>query len=194
MARADEILSFWFGQLQDSEQHYDEQRRLWFASDPAIDQDIKDRFFTDYQQAADNKLAHWQNTPRTALALILLYDQFPRNMFRGDPRAFATDQLARAVTFQVLNTTGDTQLQTIERMFIYMPLMHSEDLDHQRQSVELFQHLARVQPYLQGVVSYAVRHREIIERFGRFPHRNVVLGRPSTPEELDFLSQPGSPF
>jgi uncharacterized protein (DUF924 family) len=115
-------------------------------------------------------------------------------MFRGEPRAFATDQLAQAVTFQVLNTAGDTQLQPIERMFVYMPLMHSEDLDHQHLSVELFQQLARVQPYLQGVVSYASRHLAIIERFGRFPHRNVVLDRPSTPEAIEFLSQSGSSF
>ncbi len=194
MADANEILSFWFGQLQDNAQYYDERSRLWFAGDPTTDQAIKDRFFTDYLQAAENKLAHWQETPRTALALILLYDQFPRNMFRGDPRAFATDHLAQAVTFHVLNTASDTQLQPIERTFVYMPLMHSEDLDHQRRSVELFQHLARVQPYLQGVVLYAVKHLEIIERFGRFPHRNAVLGRPSTPEEIDFLSQPGSSF
>src|SRR5215470_3628197 len=128
LADANEILSFWFSQLQDNAQYYDERRRLWFGANPATDQAIKDRFFTDYQRAAENKLAYWQETPRTALALILLYDQFPRNMFRGDPRAFATDRLAQAVTFHLLNTAGDTQLQPIERMFVYMPLMHSEDL------------------------------------------------------------------
>ncbi len=193
MSRADEILSFWFGQLHDNEQYYDERRRLWFASDAAIDETIKARFLKDYEQAVSQQPTDWRTTPRTALALILLYDQFPRNMFRGDPRAFATDALAREVTQSLLDTSGDTQLRPIERMFVYMPLMHSEDVTHQQQSVALFRQLAQDDPRVNSV-SYAERHLEIIEHFGRFPHRNAVLGRTSTSEEIAFLNQPGSSF
>lgn len=193
MARADEILSFWFGQLQDNKQYYDERRRLWFAAEATIDQDIKDRFYADYEQAVSPQLNDWRTTPRTALALILLYDQFPRNMFRGDPRAFATDAHAREVTQVLLTNSGDLRLRPVERMFVYMPLMHSEDVAHQRQSVQLFQQLAQDDPHINSI-SYAERHLEIIERFGRFPHRNTVLRRTSTPEEIAFLHQPDSSF
>jgi uncharacterized protein (DUF924 family) len=127
------------------------------------------------------------------LARILLYDQFPRNMFRGTPRAFATDALARETTAYLLRTQGDRQLRPVERLFVYLPLMHSEDLTDQRQSVSLFQQLVQDDPLVDSV-SYALRHREIIARFGRFPHRNAILGRSSTPEEIEFLQQPGSSF
>jgi uncharacterized protein (DUF924 family) len=193
MSRAEEILSFWFGEPYNAQQYYDERRKLWFASDPRIDQDIRNRFLVDYEQAAAQGLEDWGATPRSALALILLYDQFPRNMFRGEPRAFATDLLARRVTDCLLRTQSDQQLLTVERSFVYMPLMHSEDLADQRRSVALFQQLAQDNPFVDSV-SYALRHLEIIEQFGRFPHRNAILGRSSTPEEIAFLQQPGSSF
>jgi uncharacterized protein (DUF924 family) len=123
----------------------------------------------------------------------VLLDQFPRNMFRGDPRAFATDSLAREVATFLLQAGSDKRLLPIERMFVYLPFMHSENLADQRQSVTLFQQLAQERDYL-AAVSYAIQHMEIIERFGRFPHRNAILGRPSTAEEVEFLKQSGSSF
>jgi uncharacterized protein (DUF924 family) len=114
-------------------------------------------------------------------------------MFRGEPQAFATDLLARRLTFQLLHTGEASKLLPVEQMFVYLPLMHSEELADQQQSVTLFRQLAQQNPALDSV-SYAIRHREVIERFGRFPHRNAILGRASTPEELAFLTQPGSSF
>lgn len=193
MTRADDILVFWFGQPGMDEQYYEAQRQLWFAADPKIDQEICTRFLSDYRQAVDGALAHWRAAPRTALALILLFDQFPRNMFRGDPRAFATDPLARQVTAQLLQAKHDTGMPPAERMFMYMPFMHSENLAEQRQSVALFEQLGRDHPSFDSS-AYALGHLEIVERFGRFPHRNAILGRVSTPEEREFLEQPGSSF
>jgi uncharacterized protein (DUF924 family) len=193
MSRIDEILSFWFGEPRNDQQYYDERRKLWFAADPQIDQDIRNQFLGAYERAAAQELKEWAVTPRSALARILLYDQFPRNMFRGTPRAFATDALARETTAYLLRTQGDRQLRPVERLFVYLPLMHSEDLTDQRQSVSLFQQLVQDDPLVDSV-SYALRHREIIARFGRFPHRNAILGRSSTPEEIEFLQQPGSSF
>ncbi|MBM4257252.1 MAG: DUF924 domain-containing protein [Deltaproteobacteria bacterium] len=154
---------------------------------------MRDHFFVDYQLAADRQLMDWQQTPHSGLALIVLLDQFPRNMFRGDPRAFATDPLAREVATHLIQHNLDQQLLPVERSFVYMPFMHSEVLADQQRSVTLFRQLAQERPYLNSV-SYALKHQEIIERFGRFPHRNAVLGRSSTPEEVEFLQQPGSSF
>jgi uncharacterized protein (DUF924 family) len=191
MSRAEEILSFWFAEPQDDKAYYEERHSLWFTADPQFDQEIRDRFTSDYQTAAKRKLMGWKEMPRAGLALVILLDQFPRNMFRGDPRAFATDPLAREVATVLVERGTDRQLLPVERMFVYLPFMHSENLTHQRQSVALFQQLAQECPYLDSR-SYATRHKESIERFGRFPHRNVILGRLSTPEEIEFLQQPES--
>jgi uncharacterized protein (DUF924 family) len=191
MSQAEEILSFWFAEPRDDQAYYEERHQLWFARNPQFDQEIRDRFTSDYQLAAQRKLMNWQELPRSGLALVILLDQFPRNMFRGDPRAFATDPLAREVATVLVERVTDRQLLPVERMFVYLPFMHSENLTHQRQSVALFQQLAQECPYLDSR-SYATRHKESIERFGRFPHRNVILGRLSTPEEIEFLQQPES--
>lgn len=193
MSRAEDILAFWFDEPQDNQVYCEERRQLWFAQDPQFDQEIRDRFTNDYQLAAERQLMDWQEVPRLALALIILLDQFPRNMFRGDLRAFATDPLAREVAAVLVQRGTDRQLLPVERMFVYLPFMHSENLTHQRQSVALFQQLAQERSYLDSR-SYAIGHKEIIERFGRFPHRNAILGRPSTAEESEFLQQPGSSF
>jgi len=193
MSRAEDILAFWFDEPQDNQAYCEERRQLWFGQAPQFDQEIRDRFTTDYQLAAERQLMDWQEVPRPALALIILLDQFPRNMFRGDPRAFATDPLAREVATVLVQGGADRQLLPVERMFVYLPFMHSENLTHQQQSVALFQQLAQERPYLDSR-SYAIGHKEIIERFGRFPHRNTILGRPSTVEESEFLQQPGSSF
>jgi uncharacterized protein (DUF924 family) len=193
MSRVEEILSFWFGQPRDDKAYYEERHSLWFTPDSQFDQAIRDRFTDDYQLAAEQKLRDWQNTPRSGLALILLLDQFPRNMFRHDPRAFASDPLAREATTHLIDTGHNQQLLPVERMFIYLPLMHSEALADQRRSVTLFRQLMQEREYL-GSLAYALKHLEIIERFGRFPHRNAPLGRSSTSEEQEFLRQPGSLF
>ena len=193
MSRFKEILSFWFGQPRDDKEYFDEWHSRWFAYDPQFDQVVRDRFLSDYRLAAERKLMDWQNQPHSGLALILLLDQFPRNMFRGEPGAFATDSLAREVTEFLIRSMFDQQLLPVERMFIYLPLMHSETLSDQQRSVTLYRQLAQETTYL-NVVPFATQHLEIIRRFGRFPHRNAILGRPSTLEEAEFLRQPGSSF
>jgi uncharacterized protein (DUF924 family) len=193
MTRIEEILSFWFGEPQDNEVYCKERSAVWFASNPQFDQEVRDRFAADYQLAAGRRLMAWQNASRSGLALVLLLDQFPRNMFRGDPRAFATDPLAREVANHLIQEGFDRQLLPVERMFISLPFMHSEELADQQRSVALFQQLKQEGAYLDAL-PHALQHLEIIERFGRFPHRNVILSRPSTLEEAEFLQQPGSSF
>ena len=193
MSRSEEVLAFWFGEPRDDKAYYDEWHPRWFTPDPQFDQELRERFMDDYQKAAARRLADWREEARPGLALVLLLDQFPRNMFRGRPRAFATDALAREAAAYLLQSNCDRRLLPIERAFVYMPFMHSETLADQRYSVELFRRLAREREYL-SFVTFAIQHLEIIERFGRFPHRNVILGRPSTPEETEFLARPGSSF
>lgn len=191
MARSDEILFFWFGEPRDDQAYYDEWRSRWFNANPHFDQEVRDRFTADYQQASTRQLTAWREEPRSGLALVLLLDQFPRNMFRGHSQAFATDALAREVATHLIQTGFDRLLLPIERAFVYMPFMHSETLADQRSAIALFQQLAQEREYL-SFVTYAIKHLEVIERFGRFPHRNAILGRPSTPEEAESLTQPSS--
>ena len=191
MSQVDEILSFWFGELRDDKAYGDGRFPIWFAQNPQFDQEIKVRFAADYQLAAERKLDDWKKTPRGSLALILLLDQFPRNMFRGDRQAFATDPLALEVAEYMIREGFDLELLPIARLFVYLPFMHSEKLEHQRQSVALFQKLAQERDYVDALPR-AIRRMEIIERFGRYPPRNTILGRVSTPEEVEFLKQSGS--
>jgi uncharacterized protein (DUF924 family) len=183
MERVDEILSFWFGDGSDPE-----HERRWFAQDAAFDQACSAGFLADHQRAAVGELDSWKETPSGALALILLLDQFPRNIFRGSPRAFATDPKARATAKEAITRGFDLALPPARRSFIYIPLQHSENLDDQRESVRLFHKLAAEDPAMAGYVKYADDHLEVIRRFGRFPHRNAVLGRVSTPDEIAFQS------
>ena len=191
MSQVDEILGFWFGSPQDED--YGKSRKIWFIKDPTFDQEIQTRFRADYEQAAAGELDHWQETPQGCLALIILLDQFPRNMFRSTPQAFATDPKALAVAQNAIAKGFDQELPFVQRQFFYLPLEHSENLEHQHQAVELFRPLSQ-DPETASFFDYAVRHREIIERFGRFPHRNPILRRNTTPEEAEFLKQPGSSF
>ncbi|MCJ2544382.1 DUF924 family protein [Thermostichus vulcanus] len=195
----EEILRFWFGDPAGPE--YGQPRPEWFKKDPEFDQTIQKRFLPVYEQAAAGQLQVWQEpldpsgqgSPFSCLALILVLDQFPRNMFRGTPRAFATDPLALQAARQAVAQGLDHQLLPVQRWFVYLPFEHSEDLADQRRSVELFEQL-QSDPASQNAIDYARRHLEIIQRFGRFPHRNAILNRPSTAEELEFLQQPGSSF
>ena len=192
MSDIEEILSFWFGAIRDEPSYFAECSKRWFAQNADFDREIARRFQADYERAAEGQLADWTQTARGGTALILVLDQFPRNMFRNDPRAFATDQIAQGVAEDMIAAGLDRQLRLVERYFVYVPFMHSEQRTHQQRSVTLFQQLAAQRAYFD--TSYALRHQQVIARFGRFPHRNRVLGRASTPAELAFLKQPGSSF
>jgi uncharacterized protein (DUF924 family) len=190
MSLIDEILTFWF---EDPTGVMAKNRKAWFAKDPAFDQAIRDRFLPTYEQAAVGQLDDWQETAPGILALILVLDQFPRNLFRGEPRSFATDGKALDLAQTAIARGLDQQLPLIQRWFVYMPLMHSEDLAVQHQAVDVFRQFAD-DPETQSSYPYAIKHRDVIEQFGRFPHRNAILGRENTPAETAFLKQPGSSF
>jgi uncharacterized protein (DUF924 family) len=182
-----DVLHFWFGATPGV------RLKAWFVKDPAFDEEIRKRFLPLYESATAGALAGWTGSARSALALIVLTDQFPRNLFRGTARAFATDPLALATAAHVIAQSWDAKMLPVERMFVYLPYEHSESLADQDRSVELFAPLA-VFPETPDAADYAERHRVIVKRFGRFPHRNAALGRPGTPEEIEFLKQPGSGF
>lgn len=186
-----EILDFWF--TQPDAPNFGKSRQAWFQKDQEFDQQIRHRFFDDYQLAKNGELNTWQEHSSSCLALILLLDQFPRNLFRGDAQAFATDDQALAVAKYAVAQEYDQTLVPVQRWFIYLPFEHSENLADQQESVKLFQKL-KGEPDSDLVIDYAIRHLNIIARFGRFPHRNQILNRPSTPEEIEFLQQPGSSF
>lgn len=190
----DDVLTFWFGSPGMGDDDYQSRRKLWFRKHPQTDQEIRDRFHPLYVQGASGALDGWQETPRGALALIVVLDQFPRNMFRHDPKAFAMDGKALAVAKGAIAHRFDQELPPLQRLFLYMPLEHSENLEDQHQSVHLFRQLVDQCPELVDAYDYAVRHKEVIESFGRFPHRNAILGRSTTNAEAEFLKQPGSSF
>lgn len=183
MAASDirEILEFWFAPAN---------KPRWFKRDDAFDDEIRRRFEAVHERAAAGNLAAWQNTAEGSLALLLCLDQFPRNIFRGTPRAFTTDAKARAVADWAVDRGFDLEFKSDERIFFYLPFEHSEDLDDQHRAVEL----VRTRLSDAEMMRYAIAHRDVIEKFGRFPHRNAILGRSSTPEEEEYLKQPGAGF
>ncbi|ARV62444.1 hypothetical protein BZZ01_30850 [Nostocales cyanobacterium HT-58-2] len=191
MSQAQAILDFWFGSPNDPD--YGKPKSFWFHKKPEFDEELQIRFLTDYQKAAAGYLDDWMNSPESCLALILLLDQFPRNMFRDTPEAFATDWEALSTAQHAVSQKYDQKLLPVQRWFIYLPFEHSENLEHQRQAVRLFQQLSD-DPDSASCIDYAIRHMQVIQRFGRFPHRNEILGRVSTPEEKEFLKQAGSSF
>ncbi len=198
MGNRNEILRYWFG---DKAAFHDGPGRfpLWFGKSPETDREIRKRFGKDLERAGREELEDWKKEPESCLALIVLLDQFPRNIFRGSPKAFAFDEKVRQICRDGLERGFDSELPIFGRLFFYLPLEHSESLDDQERSVALFGALLNDAPTektnsFRLVYEYALRHREIIARFGRFPHRNEVLGRPSTPGELEFLKEPGSSF
>lgn len=185
------VLDFWFG--KSDEANYGKPRQSWFVKNDEFDLKIESQFQTLYKQAAANELNDWQRQPSSCLALIIILDQFPRNMFRNSPKAFATDNQAKAFAQYAIAHQFDTQLIPVQRCFMYLPFEHSENLADQETSVKLFD-ILKAYPDSKSTVDYAFRHWEIIQRFGRFPHRNQILGRTNTPEETEFLKQPGSGF
>ncbi len=186
-----DVLAFWFG--SEGEPGYGEFKDQWFQKDEAFDREVTDRFGDLYEQAVAGELDAWREAAESCLALVIVLDQFPRNMFRGDARTHATDEQALEAAKYAIERALDRELPAFQRMFLYMPFMHAENVEDQRRSVELFEGLA-AESGGPDVREYAVGHREIVERFGRSPHRNAVLGRETTPEEAEFLTQPGSSF
>ena len=185
-----EILDFWFGSEGDPD--YGAFRSAWFTKDEAFDNEIRERFADTYESAAAGELDGWREEARSGLALIIVLDQFSRNMFRGDGRTHAADGKALETARYAVENALDRELPTFQRHFVYMPYMHSEDIEVQRRSEALFERLR--EDGGPDLMEYAVGHREIVERFGRFPHRNAILGRETTPEEAEFLKGPGSSF
>jgi uncharacterized protein (DUF924 family) len=190
------ILSFWFGQ---SAEETKERASRWWKKDPAFDEEIRSEFEADLLRATRGELDSWLEQPESAVAFVVLLDQFSRNMYRDTPEAFAQDERALAATLQGLERGFDARLSPMQRYFFYMPLMHAEDRAVQRRSVEKFERLAEEKDtgfdgMLRGAADFARRHRDIVERFGRFPHRNNLLERTTTGEEANFLLGPGSSF
>jgi uncharacterized protein (DUF924 family) len=193
--QAIEVLDFWFGPPDDPGHAL--PREMWFRKDAAVDATIAQRFGTTIEQALAGDLDHWITRPidpLPALAQVLVLDQFTRNAFRGTARAFAGDARALQTARALVASGADRSLSGVQRQFVYLPFEHAEDLSHQRTAVQLFEQLERDEPARAGLAEWARKHHDIVERFGRFPHRNAALGRPSSDEELAFLQQPGSGF
>ncbi|MFQ2086905.1 DUF924 family protein [Aeromonas veronii] len=194
------LLALWFGDEADDVLRATRQAPLWWGKSSETDALLASRFGELAEAAAKGSLAHWADLPSGRLALILLLDQLPRNIHRGTPAAFAQDPLARDLCLKGLSIGADKSLSPLERVFFYLPLEHAESHEQQARSVALFEALAAeqagtpAQATFAGFADFARRHQVIIERFGRFPHRNDILGRTSTPEEAAFLQQPGSGF
>ena len=174
------VLKFWFSERVKS---------LWFKKEEEFDREIRKRFIDTYQLAKTGALDSWRNNAAHTLALIIVLDQFPRNMFRNTSQAFATDSQAVELTKYAVENDYHFDLTEEQQAFLYMPLMHSENKENQKKCVELFKKLGR-----EDNLKFAIKHNEVIDRFGRFPHRNKILGRQSTAAEKEFLTQPGSSF
>jgi uncharacterized protein (DUF924 family) len=204
MDEARSVRDFWFGKLPLSAEGFNRRMPFWFADESSAmrqrrDEHMRVRFGVLVEQAARGELASWADSPRRRLSLILLLDQFPRNLFRGSARAFATDAPALALTLSGMQSAADAALEVVERIFFYMPLQHAESREVQEESVAAYRRLLSEAPpelheHFASTLRCAENHRAIIERFGRFPYRNDALGRSSTAEERDWLSGGGSSF
>ncbi|MFK8181874.1 MAG: DUF924 family protein [Phormidesmis sp.] len=194
--RAEAILTFWFGASKPKT--VGQYRKEWFVKSNDFDQQIRQHFLVDIEKAAQGDYDHWQQQARYAVALLILLDQFPRNIYRGSAKSFETDHKAIEVATKLVETEMDQTLPPVYQFFIYVPFEHQETLAQQNRAVALMTQLVKRHPNIdQGLKSgldFAIRHRDVIERFGRFPHRNEILGRQSTAEEKAFLTQPGSRF
>jgi uncharacterized protein (DUF924 family) len=202
---AQDLLLFWFGPRPYTAAQVQQHSRLWFGEPgapeltPQTDELIRERYTELTQAAEQGRLAAWESSPRRRLALILLFDQFSRNIYRGSERAYAQDLEALSLTVSGMQIGADATLDPLERLFFYMPLMHAESLDVQEESVAAFRRLLEESPadlhrIFQASLDSAIEHRDIIARFARFPHRNEALGRESTPEEVAWLADEGKAF
>lgn len=199
VSKQEEILSFWFGELQNSKEWSQQKARLWFGGNKELDREIDRTFGKDVMKAANGDYADWEGTPRGRLALIILLDQFPRNIFRGTPEAYQFEHIAQRHCIEGVAMQLDQKLYPIERKFFYFPLMHSENIQHQEYALVLFQGLKEAAPestyvYFSKVEAYAKKYFEIIKTYGRFPHRNVILNRKSTDAEIEYLKQSSSSY
>ncbi len=178
--KAQEIIDFWFNEIDS---------KYWFKKDDAFDQQIRQRFHSIFQSASRCELYHWRETAEGSLAEVIILDQFARNMFRDSAQAFEFDSLALSLAQHAISQGFDSQLSDRKKSFLYMPFMHSESLIIHDKAVELFRDAG-----LENNLAFEIKHRDIIKQFSRYPHRNKVLGRKSTPQEIEFLAQPGSSF
>ena len=198
-ANPEDVLAFWFGPEAGDSATAESQKKLWWSKDAVVDTEIRERFGALVAAAAGGAHREWAREPRGRLALILLFDQFPRNIYRDTPQAFAHDGLALRLALDGIDSGADRGLRAIERVFFYLPLEHAESPEMQERSVALFEGLRNNaaetdRSTFDGYLDFARRHRDIVQRFGRFPHRNPILGRASTAEETAFLQLPGSGF
>jgi uncharacterized protein (DUF924 family) len=200
LPRAQEVLDFWFGPDPLSPPHFAERLHLWFGGDDPEDvieerdATIAGRFRPMMDEAAAGALDHWAGSPHRLLALVLLLDQFPRHVHRGRARAYAQDSRALAFTLHALTTGADAALSPAERLFLYLPLQHAESTAMQEESIAAFRRLrddapAQHRRLFESALEFAQQHQKVIQRFGRFPHRNAALSRRSTPEEVEFLQR-----
>lgn len=186
---AREVLQFWFG----AGEEYGRRHKRWFAKDPAFDAELRERFSGLLEGALRGEHRDWLGEARSCLARIIVLDQLPRQIHRGSALAFAADPLALEAARHAIAQRYDAAMLPVERLFTYLPFEHSESLGDQERACRLMEPLAQY-PETDDALRYAFAHRDIIARFGRFPHRNAMLDRPSTPEETEFLRQPGSAF
>jgi|TARA_B100001971_G_scaffold213936_1_gene248943 uncharacterized protein (DUF924 family) len=195
----EEILTFWLGETPDNHETVREKSSIWFAGNRNLDREIRTRFLARLIECMHGELADWQELPRGRLASIILLDQFSRNIHRGSAEAFSQDQLAQELVLRGLKDGDESSLGIVERCFYYLPLHHSERIERQSTVVELFAALldetpAELRRTVKGFHRGAIEHRDVIERFGRFPHRNQVLRRESTPDEVEYLQAGGKRY
>lgn len=197
--RAEAILDFWYGRPRNYVQADAARIKFWFSGAADVNRTIRERFAADHQRAAEGKLDHWALSPDGLLALVILLDQFSRNIYRNSGRAFEWDDKALRLSLAAVTDQRDLDMQPLQRLFLYLPFEHAEDPQMQELSVEKFTALTELAPEgmratYREFLDYAERHKVIIDRFDRFPHRNAPLGRRSSSEEQEFLKQPGSSF
>jgi uncharacterized protein (DUF924 family) len=197
--RAKAVLDYWFGDLDQTPSYFARHNRLWFGGEAEVDEHIRTTFEADLELAVAGQLGRWEETPKGSLALIVLLDQFSLNLYREQPRSYEQSALAVPIAERAIGQGRDWVLTPAERVFLYLPFEHGETLALQARSVALFDALAQSStPALREVMAdyhhWAVRHQRVVARFGRFPDRNEVFGRPSTPEELAFLASDEAPF
>lgn len=197
--RIERVLGLWFAERDYDAPRIDARLDFWFGGSDELDETLKNGFARDIEQASHGKLMHWAAEARGRLALIVILDQFRRNVFRGTANAFVCDRLALKLCVEGIVGHHDRELEPIERVFFYMPMQHAESLRVQEKSVMVFEALAKaVSPTMRETfetfAQFAELHRDIVERFGRFPHRNAALGRENTPEEREFLEDEGTSF
>ena len=197
--RSEDVREFWFGGADPNDADLEERIDFWFAAGPDVDAEIVRRFGVAVRSALSGRLDSWRISPPGCLALVILLDQFPRNIHRGKPGAYSGDAKACALSLDAIDREADRALSVLERAFLYLPLQHAEDGDVQRRSVDMFKALrdessGGLRTCMKRFLASARTHRDIIQRFGRFPHRNEILGRECTRAEIEFLRAPAAPF